>query len=121
MLKIGIYNGGKTMNIKWDADKYTADFSFVHQYGNGVIELIDADKSSSVLDLGCGNGALTKALQEKGYLVKGMDSSNDLLETAKEEYPNIEFLYGDATNFTLPEPVDVVFSKSVAYSLIVGK
>ena len=101
------------MNIKWDADKYTADFSFVHQYGNGVIELIDADKSSSVLDLGCGNGALTKALQEKGYSVKGMDSSNDLLETAKEKYPNIEFMYGDATNFTLSESVDVVFSNAV--------
>lgn len=54
------------MNITWDADKYTADFSFVHQYGNSVTELIDADKGSSVLDLGCGNGALTKTLQEKG-------------------------------------------------------
>ena len=55
------------MNIKWDADKYTADFSFVHQYGNSVMELIDADKGSSALDLGCGNGALTTTLQEKGY------------------------------------------------------
>lgn len=101
------------MNIKWDADKYTADFSFVHQYGNGVIELIDANKNSSVLDLGCGNGALTKTLQEKGYLVKGLDSSNDLLEIAKEKYPDIEFLHGDATNFVLSESVDVVFSNAV--------
>ena len=31
------------MNISWDADKYTSDFSFVHQYGNSVMELIDAD------------------------------------------------------------------------------
>ena len=64
------------MNIKWDANKYTADFSFVHQYGNSVIELIDADQGSSVLDLGCGNGALTKVLQDKGYLVKGLDASS---------------------------------------------
>lgn len=27
------------MNIKWDADKYTTDFSFVHQYGNSVTGL----------------------------------------------------------------------------------
>ena len=67
------------MNIKWDANKYTADFSFVHQYGNSVIELIDADKGSSVLDLGCGNGELTKVLQDKGYLVKGLDASKELL------------------------------------------
>ena len=59
------------MNIKWDANKYTENFAFVHQYGNSVIELIDADKGSSVLDLGCGNGALTKALKDKGYLAEG--------------------------------------------------
>lgn len=101
------------MNIKWDAGKYTADFSFVHRYGNGVIELIDADQNSSVLDLGCGNGALTKALQDKGYRVQGLDASVDLLEIAKKNHPDIEFLHGDATSFTLPEPVDVVFSNAV--------
>ena len=103
------------MNIEWDADKYTADFSFVHQYGNSVIELIDADKDSSVLDLGCGNGVLTKTLQEKGYLVKGLDASKDLLDIAREKYPTIEFVQGDATNFTLSESVDVVFSNAVLH------
>lgn len=33
------------MNIKWDADKYTRDFSFVHQYGNDVIGLMDVKKT----------------------------------------------------------------------------
>ncbi|MCH5258083.1 MAG: methyltransferase domain-containing protein [Lachnospiraceae bacterium] len=103
------------MNIEWDADKYTADFSFVHQYGNSVIELIDADKDSSVLDLGCGNGALAKTLQEKGYLVKGLDASKDLLDIARKKYPTIEFVQGDATNFTLSESVDVVFSNAVLH------
>ena len=65
------------------------------------------------MDLGCGNGALTKALQEKGYLAKGLDSSNDLLKIAREKYPNIEFVHGDAADFTLSEPVDVVFSNAV--------
>ena len=101
------------MNIKWDANKYTEDFSFVHQYGNSVIELIDADKGSFVLDLGCGNGALTKVLQNKGYCVKGLDMSEELLSIAKEKYPTIDFMQGDATDFTLPEPVDVVFSNAV--------
>lgn len=101
------------MNINWDADKYTSDFSFVHQYGNSVMELIDAKKNSTVLDLGCGNGALSKALQDKGYIVKGIDASKELLDIAKKNYPNIEFTLGDATNFSLHEPVDVVFSNAV--------
>ena len=52
------------MNIKWNADKYTQDFSFVHEYGNEVIGLINREEGASVLDLGCGNGALTKKLSE---------------------------------------------------------
>ena len=101
------------MNIKWDAEKYTSDFSFVHQYGNSVIDLIEAEKNSFVLDLGCGNGALTKALYEKGYRVMGMDASEELLELARKNYSSIEFVHGDAVNFTLSEPVDVVFSNAV--------
>lgn len=101
------------MNIKWDADKYTADFSFVHQYGSSVMELIDADEGSSVLDLGCGNGALTKALQGKGYAVKGLDASSELLNIARKNHPTIDFIQGDATAFVLSEPVDVVFSNAV--------
>lgn len=101
------------MNINWDAEKYTSDFSFVHQYGNSVMELIDADKNCTVLDLGCGNGALSKALQDKGYIVKGIDASKDLLNVAKKNLPNIEFMQADATSFSLSEPVDVVFSNAV--------
>lgn len=101
------------MNIKWDAEKYTSDFSFVHKYGNDVAELIDMEKGCSVLDLGCGNGALTKVLNDKGYKAIGMDMSEELLNIARENYPHIEFIQGDATNFTLSEPVDVVFSNAV--------
>lgn len=101
------------MNIKWDAKKYTSDFSFVPQYGEGVVDLIDAEKGSSVLDLGCGNGALTKFLRDKGYVVKGLDSSGELLDIAKEKYPDIDFINGDAADFALSEAVDVVFSNAV--------
>ena len=101
------------MNINWDADKYTADFSFVHQYGNSVTELLGVDKGGRILDLGCGNGTLTKTLQNKGYLVIGMDASRELLDIAKKNYPDIEFIHGDATDFTLKEPVEGVFSNAV--------
>lgn len=101
------------MNIKWDADRYTENFSFVHQYGNSVLELIDADQDSTILDLGCGNGALSKTLQDKGFAVKGIDASKELLDIARKNYPGIEFIQADATNFSLQEPVDVVFSNAV--------
>ncbi|MCM1539330.1 MAG: methyltransferase domain-containing protein [bacterium] len=101
------------MNINWDGEKYTEDFSFVHRYGKSVTELIAACQNSTVLDLGCGNGALSKALWDKGYLVKGMDASRELLAIARKNYPELEFIEADATDFSLEDPVDVVFSNAV--------
>lgn len=101
------------MNIEWNADKYTKDFSFVHQYGNSVLELIGKEKGSSVLDLGCGNGVLTKELADRGYRSVGLDESSGLLNIARNEYPEITFIQGDAAGFSLDEQFDIVFSNAV--------
>ena len=101
------------MNMQWDAETYGRDFSFVHRYGDGVAALIGATPGSTVLDLGCGNGALTHRLRQSGFQVMGLDASPDLLSAARKSYPDIEFVLGDAVDFSLPEPVDVVFSNAV--------
>lgn len=101
------------MNIDWDAQKYTRDFSFVHERGSAVMDLIEADRNSKALDLGCGNGALSKALADKGFKVTGMDASRELLEVARASHPGIEFIEGDATDFEFREPFDVVLSNAV--------
>ena len=101
------------MNIQWDAEKYTSNFSFVHKYGNSVTELIEAPEGSRVLDLGCGNGALTGVLKDQGFQVIGLDDSKDLLSVAKKYFHDLEFIHADATDFSLKEQVDVVFSNAV--------
>lgn len=100
------------MNIKWDAEKYTDNFSFVHRHGTDVLKLIERE-SGKVLDLGCGNGALTKVLHDKGYDVIGADASDDMLGVARKNNPDLTFVKADATDFILPEKVDVVFSNAV--------
>ena len=50
------------MNIQWEAGKYTENFDFVHRYGESVLELVEAEAGGLVVDLGCGNGALTQKL-----------------------------------------------------------
>lgn len=101
------------MNNEWNAKNYTNHFSFVHKYGEDVLKLIDAAAGSRVLDLGCGNGALTKKLKELGFQAQGMDASEDMLTVARQNNPDLCFAYGDATQFTLPEPVDIIFSNAV--------
>ena len=53
------------MNIRWNAGKYTSDFSFVYQYGNAVTELIEAESGSTVLDLGCETGPCQKRFRTR--------------------------------------------------------
>lgn len=101
------------MSMKWDAKGYTKNFKFVHQYGEEVLNLLEIKKGMSVLDLGCGNGALTKTLAEQGADIIGMDASKDMLEVARVNYPELTFIQGDATKFTLDKHVDVIFSNAV--------
>lgn len=101
------------MNIKWNAYGYTKDFQFVHQYGEEVLKLLDIEKSIKILDIGCGNGALTKKISDMGADVIGMDASKEMLEVAKNNYPELTFIQDDAVKFTLHEPVDAVFSNAV--------
>lgn len=101
------------MNITWDADQYTKEFSFVHQYGQEVLSLLTLDETTTVLDLGCGNGALTKKLSATGARAIGLDDSEELLQIAREHYPELTFIQANAVDFTLAEPVDAVFSNAV--------
>ena len=72
------------MNIKWDAQKYTNNFSFVHEYGNSVMQLLDINCPETILDLGCGSGTLTKKLSETGARAIGLDDSEELLKIAHQ-------------------------------------
>lgn len=103
------------MNIHWEAEKYKENFSFVHQYGEDVLSLLQKPKGERAfaVDLGCGNGALTEKLTEKGYRVMGVDDSEEMLRAARELHPGIDFQKGNAINFELPQKADVIFSNAV--------
>ncbi len=101
------------MEKKWDASGYATNFNFVHEYGQDVLNLIDFDKSNKILDLGCGNGALTKRIADMGKEVIGLDGSKEMLEIAKKQFPELTFIHADATNFKLEEKVDTIFSNAV--------
>lgn len=103
------------MNIIWDEEHYENNFSFVHEYGEEVLDLLDAEPGARVLDLGCGNGALTKALEARGYRAQGLDDSAEMIAGAKAAYPDLPFTQANAIDFTLDEPVDAVFSNAVLH------
>lgn len=57
---------------------------------------------SRVLDLGCGTGKpILKYLVEKGFRVTGVDQSEKMLEIAKREVPEAEFIHSDMISVQL--------------------
>ncbi len=67
---------------QWDAQVYQQDVGFVPVLGRGVLELLDPAPGERILDLGCGDGALTKELVERGATVVGIDSSPEMVAAA---------------------------------------
>lgn len=103
------------MNIHWDAQKYKQDFMFVPEYGAAVLDLLDAAPGARVIDLGCGNGALTAQLVDRGYRVQGLDASPEMLAVARSTHPELDFAPGNALDFVLDAPADAIFSNAVLH------
>ena len=66
-----------------------------------------------VLELACGSGRLTIPLKEKGFNIRGLDISQEMLNLAKEKAKrrNIELdlVKGDMTDFDLNEKFKLIF------------
>ena len=63
---------------------------------------------AAVLDLCCGVGHLARELARRGFSVTGVDSSEGMLQIARENSPTTRFLRQNADKFTLETPVDAV-------------
>lgn len=55
-----------------------------------------------ILDIGCGNGIITRAIGAYGYNITGIDSSEKTIEAAKatNNLPNVNFMVVAAGDFT---------------------
>lgn len=90
----------------WDAADYDEQCAFVYEYGESVAELLDVERDSKVLDLGCGTGHLSRQLVDRGARVVGVDNAAEMIAQARDRYGDVDglrFVRGDAR-----ELVDVV-------------
>ena len=67
----------------WDPDGYARNARFVSELGMPVVELLAPHPGERVLDLGCGDGALSRTLVEMGCEVVGVDSSEPQADAAR--------------------------------------
>lgn len=99
----------------WDPDDYDEGHSFVYEYGEGVVDLLDPQPDERVLDLGCGTGHLSAAIADRGATVVGLDRSAEMVGQARAAHPELRFREADAREFAVQTPFDAVFSNAALH------
>ena len=68
-----------------------------------LIKHLNPNENGFYLDIGCGTGNYTDALQEKGFKFIGIDPSIEMLQKAQSQNQNIEWKIGSAEKTDLPQ------------------
>jgi SAM-dependent methyltransferase len=74
---------GAASTSKWDAADYARVGSFVAELGGAALDLLDPKPGERILDVGCGEGTLTKKIVERGAIVLGIDNSPEMIAGAR--------------------------------------
>lgn len=99
--------------MEWNSGLYDKKHDFVAEYGKGLLEFIPHNPKQTILDLGCGTGTLTAQLADMCDKVIGVDSSQSMIEKAKFQFGDIEFIVCNALDLPYENKFDVAFSNAV--------
>lgn len=97
----------------WDPAQYAQNARFVSDLGSPVLELLSPEPGQRVLDLGCGDGALSRRLVERGCVVVGVDASPTQVEAARRAGIDARVADGEALRFE--GEFDAVFSNAALH------
>lgn len=97
----------------WNPEVYARNARFVSDLGQPVLELLAPQPGERILDLGCGDGALTRKLVDLGCDVVGVDSSAPQIEAARALGLDARVVDGHALEFD--HEFDAVFSNAALH------
>jgi trans-aconitate methyltransferase len=97
----------------WDPERYARNARFVADLGMPVVELLAPRPGERILDLGCGDGALTAKLVELGCRVVAVDSSAEQIQAARKRDLAASVMDGERLSFS--DEFDAVFSNAALH------
>lgn len=97
----------------WSSETYAKHARFVSDLGAGVFDLLAPRPGERILDLGCGDGALTEKIAAAGATVVGLDASPDFVDATRAR--GIEAHLGDGEELGFDNEFDAVFSNAALH------
>ena len=98
---------------RWSASDYARNGRFVQELAGPIFTMLAAKPGERILDLGCGDGALTAEIRALGADVLGVDLSEELLAVARMKGLAVRKLDGHALDFV--SEFDAVFSNAALH------
>jgi trans-aconitate methyltransferase len=98
---------------EWDPARYADNARFVSDLGMPVVDLLAPLPGERILDLGCGDGALSVAITERGAEVIGVDASDAMVNSAIDA--GIDAYVVDAERLAFTGEFDAVFSNAALH------
>lgn len=98
----------KNKEYRWSHNHQDNSFKYLNKTINIITDSLN--KNSKVIDIGCGNGYLTKKITKKFKNVVGVDQSKSAIKFAKKNYKGkIKFINSDLENLNLKKKFDIIF------------
>ncbi|MGE0386779.1 MAG: trans-aconitate 2-methyltransferase [Gammaproteobacteria bacterium] len=97
----------------WSPQRYADNARFVSDLGHSVVTLLAPRAGERILDLGCGDGALTRTLMQAGCSVVGVDASPAMVAAARDLGVDARVVNGADLRFDAQ--FDAVFSNAALH------
>ncbi|MGZ8486755.1 MAG: class I SAM-dependent methyltransferase, partial [Candidatus Binatia bacterium] len=97
----------------WNPTSYAKNARFVADLGEPLLALLDGKPGETILDLGCGDGALTEKMVASGCTVFGCDASLAQLQAARQR--GIQTVVMDGQQLGLKRRFDAVFTNAALH------
>lgn len=101
------------VSYTWDPETYARNARYVADLATEVVELLAPQRGERILDLGCGDGALTDTLGSFGCQVVGVDANAEMVEAARGR--GLDARVMDAERLAFEGEFDAVFSNQALH------
>jgi SAM-dependent methyltransferase len=98
---------------KWDAANYARVGAFVAELGGAALDLLDPQPGERILDVGCGEGTLTRKIVARGATVLGIDNSPEMIAAARAN--GIDAVLMGAADMPFAGEFDAAFSNAALH------
>jgi SAM-dependent methyltransferase len=98
---------------KWNAGDYARIGAFVAELGGAALDLLDPQPGERILDVGCGEGTLTRKIVERGASVVGIDNSPEMIAAARSA--GIDAVLMNAADMPFSSEFDATFSNATLH------